>query len=109
MTQTEREVANLSIGQLDDLAGKYAALNPLLLHNVPHSCEVIREGLRMFVDMEVYSLSDDSVYPVKIEIYPVNSESFFTTEGLDIRFTRGSNGQASKIEIVGVELILQTT
>lgn len=108
-TQIEREAANLSTGQLDYLVGRYVAVNPPLLHNVPHACEVTREGGQLVVEMEVYSLFDKEVYPVKIEIYPRNSESFFTTGGLDIQFTRNSSGQTSAIEIVGVELSRQRT
>jgi len=103
-TQTEREVVNLSSGQLDKLVGEYTLLTEPI-PNSPLSCEVSREGERLFVEMEVYSLfAEMKVYSLKIEIYAASAESFFTTAGLDVQFTRDSSGRAVKVELAGVEL-----
>ena len=70
----------------------------------------MREGERLFVEMQLYSLfAEKKVYAVKVEIHPSNSESFFTTGGLGIQFSRASSGRALTVKITGVELSAATS
>jgi hypothetical protein len=90
------------------LVGTYTAITAPVPHNAPLSCEVVREGERLFIEMRVYSAFDETVHSLKIEVYAASTESFFTTGGLDIWFTRDSSGRAVRVKIAGVELAANT-
>lgn len=108
-TQSEREVVNLSTEQLEGLVGTYTALTTPVPYNAPLSCEVLREGERLFVAMRFYWAFDETVHSLKVEIYPASAESFFTTGGLEILFTRNSSGRAVRVKLAGVELAATTS
>ncbi len=98
-TQSEREVVDLSEEQLDGLVGTYEALvTPI--PNIPISCRVARDGSRLFIEMKAYSL--------KSEAHAASADSFFTTSGFRIEFTRDSCGRAVKVKIAGLELAATT-
>ncbi len=80
----------LETKQLDGLVGIYTALNP---PSPPISYEVSRERGRLFAEMKGFS--------PKSEIYATSADSFFTTNGLAIDFTRDSSGQAVKVKLGG--------
>lgn len=98
-TQSELEVVDLSEEQLDVLVGTYEALAPPI-PNTPISCEVARDGRRLFIEMKAYSL--------KSEAYATSADSFFTTSGFRIQFTRDSRGRAVSLKIAGLELAATT-
>jgi CubicO group peptidase (beta-lactamase class C family) len=95
-TQSEREVVNLSTGQLDGLVGSYSVSNP---PNPPFSCEVSREGDQLFVELEGISR--------KSKIYASGINEFFSMNGFTIVFSRDNQGQAMKMSAGGLEAVRQ--
>ena len=93
--QSEREVVSLATSQLDGLVGTYTL--PPGPSGAPVYYEVSREGGQLFAELKGLGS-----YP-KSEIYAASADSFFTTSGLSIVFTRDSSGRAVKVNMGQIE------
>jgi hypothetical protein len=89
--QSEREVVTLATRQLDGLVGTYTL--PPGPSGAPVYYEVSRAGGQLFAELKGLGF-----YP-KSEIYAASADSFFTTSGANIVFTRDSSGQAIKMKL----------
>jgi CubicO group peptidase (beta-lactamase class C family) len=94
--QSEREVvAALTTRQLDGLVGTYTL--PPGPSGAPVYYEVSREGGQLFAELKGLGLYG------KGEIHAASADSFFTTSGLSIVFTRDSSGRAVKVKMGEIE------
>jgi CubicO group peptidase (beta-lactamase class C family) len=91
--QVEREVAILEPDQINSITGIYSVPE----QPTPFSCEVRRDGDRLFLKLEDIAQ--------EIEIYPANANEFFSVNSLILTFTRDSMGQATKMKIDDLEAI----
>lgn len=94
--QSERDVVNLEIGQIDNIPGTYSVPNlPVTL-----SYEISQLSDRLFVENTYNSL--------KYEIYATDIDEFISVNGTGITFTRDNLGQVTKMNIAGLEAIRQS-
>jgi hypothetical protein len=93
--QSERQVVTLTTGQLEGLVGTYTL--PPAPSGEPVYYEVSREGGQLFAELKGLGS-----YP-KSEIYAASADSFFTTYGLSIVFSRDSSGRALKLRMGQIE------
>ena len=93
--QSERDVVNLEISQINDVPGTYYVPNlPVEL-----SFEISQLGDRLFVEIKNI--------PLRYEIYPIGIDEFISSNGLGITFIRDNLGQVTKMNIAGLEAIRQ--
>lgn len=93
--QSERVAVTLTATDLDGLVGSY--MLPPGPTGMPVTYEVSRDGEQLFAELKGLGS-----FP-KIEIFAENADSFFTTNGISIVFTRDGSSRAVKLKFGQIE------
>lgn len=91
--QRERATVTLDPKALDALGGEYQVLNPNVRGAAPIPVLVSSDGGRLFLEVKPYI--------PKLEIFAASADSFFTSSGDDVIFTRDRSGRGATINLEG--------